>query len=172
MTQLYLLRHAHAGDATKWKGDDAERPLTEKGIRQAERLGRFLSQVGFRPDTIVSSPKLRAFQTAEIVGRLVRTDVAIDERLASGAGISTVEQILAELDADRPMLVGHDPDFSMLVNALCDSHMTPMRKGALARIDVSHPVKAGAGTLRWLIPPDLLRTEESPSGRSSALEHG
>ena len=45
MIALHLLRHAHAGDATRWSGDDDVRPLSEKGIRQAERLGRLLSHV-------------------------------------------------------------------------------------------------------------------------------
>ena len=149
----------------KWKGDDADRPLTAKGVRQAERLGRLLSQVGFRPDIIVSSPKARAVQTAEVIGRLLRSDVTVDERLASGLGLGTLEQLLSELDADRPLLIGHDPDFSMAVAALCDSDGIPMRKGALARIDVDRPIRPGGGTLRWLVPPELLRGEDRHTGR-------
>ena len=60
MIELYFLRHAHAGDPEAWTGDDAARPLSDKGEKQAERLGAFLAGVGFKPDAIISSPKLRA----------------------------------------------------------------------------------------------------------------
>jgi len=56
----------------------------------------------------------------------------------------------------RPVLVGHDPGFSSLVALICGAPSIPMRKGAMARIDASRPVQPGGGTLRWLIPPDLL----------------
>ena len=66
--QVYLLRHADAGDPERWAGDDALRPLSEKGELQAERLGSFLAEIGFQPETIISSPKVRALRTAEVVG--------------------------------------------------------------------------------------------------------
>jgi phosphohistidine phosphatase len=157
MTELYLLRHAHAGDPHKWQGDDSERPLSDKGRRQSERLGRLLSQTGFVPGPIVSSPKLRARETAEIVARLLGTEATTDERLAGGLDLERLESVLGDLDAERPMLVGHDPDFSELVADLCGTDGVPLRKGALCRIDLERPLAAGRGVLRWLIPPDLLK---------------
>ena len=65
--RVHLLRHAHAGDAFAWSGADELRPLTRKGRRQSERLGAFLEAHAVRPDVIVSSPLVRAQQTAEIV---------------------------------------------------------------------------------------------------------
>ena len=65
--ELYLLRHAHAGDPADWDGPDDARPLSEKGERQADRLGRYLARLGFAPDAIITSPKVRAARTAEIV---------------------------------------------------------------------------------------------------------
>ena len=65
--QLYLLRHAHAGDPFKWSGPDDKRPLSEKGRLQSERLGIFLARARFQPDAIVSSPKIRAIETASLV---------------------------------------------------------------------------------------------------------
>lgn len=159
MTELYLLRHAHAGDPMKWRGDDDERPLSGKGQRQAERLGRMLAEVGFRPDVIVSSPRVRARQTADVVGRLLHTDVAVDMRLAQEIELGQLDDLLGELDADRPLLVGHDPDFSTIVASLCAAGAFPMKKGALARIDVTRPLRPGGGLLRWLVPPDLLRAD-------------
>ena len=58
---------------------------------------------------------------------------------------------------DRPCLVGHDPDFSELLGELIGLHAIPMRKGALARVDVAdRHVTPGHGQLRYLLPPDLL----------------
>ncbi len=82
VVELYLLRHADAGDPAKWDGPDAARPLSPKGEKQSERLGRFLAGIGFRPDAILSSPKLRASQTADIVAGQLGVPVTLDERLA------------------------------------------------------------------------------------------
>jgi phosphohistidine phosphatase len=154
---LHLIRHAHAGDPEAWDGPDAARPLSEKGRSQAERLGRYLADIGFSTDAIVTSPKLRALQTAEIVAAHLGIDVVEDQRLAGALDIDTVAAVLKDADTERPVLVGHDPDFSELVSTLCDAPNALMRKGALARIEIEGPLEPGAGTLRWLIPPDALR---------------
>ena len=60
---------------------------------------------------------------------------------------------------ERPILVGHDPDFSELVASLCGAAGVPMRKGAFARIDVDRPLRPARGDLRWLVPPDLLKPD-------------
>ncbi len=155
--QLHLLRHAHAGEPTNWTGSDDERPLSAKGEEQAERLGRFLAGVGFRPDVIVSSPKIRAARTAEIVARALDLEISLDERLGRPLDLVAIEAILFDLDEPmKPVLVGHDPDFSDLAASLTGSRTMTMRKGAFARIDVPRPLQPAAGTLRWLISPDLL----------------
>lgn len=157
---LHLLRHAHAGDWSTWEGVDAARPLTDKGRSQSERLGRFLAGIAFRPDLLITSPKVRAVETAEVVARLLDASVAVDDRLAGPLDLPTMEAILSSHgDPDRPVLVGHDPDFSDLVAALCGAAGIPMRKATLARIEVDRPLQLGTGTLRWLIPPDLLKPE-------------
>lgn len=157
---LHLLRHAHAGDWTEWTGPDATRPLTDKGRAQADRLGRFLKGRSFSTDAIITSPKLRAAQTAEIVADQLELPVLVDDRLAVAFDLVTVEGLLDDHGApERPVLVGHDPDFSELVAVLCGAAGVPMRKGAFARIEVERPLQPGTGTLRWLIPPDLLKPE-------------
>jgi phosphohistidine phosphatase len=155
--ELCLLRHAHAGDATRWAGDDELRPLTEKGRRQAERLARHLAAAGFAPDVVLTSPLVRARETAEIVAEILRAPLAVDMRLGEMVDLPTLERILADAgDPPRPILVGHDPDFSELVSELVGAPIA-MRKGTLARIDAERPLEPGAGDLRWLLPPDLLR---------------
>ncbi len=155
---LHLLRHAHAGDWSAWEGADATRPLTDKGRTQAERLGRYLAGIGFRPDLLITSPKARALETAELVGVSLEASVMVDDRLAGPLDLATLDAILdAHGSPDRPVLVGHDPAFSELVAVLCGAAGVPLRKGAFARIEVDRPLQAGTGTLRWLLPPDLLR---------------
>ena len=157
---LHLLRHAHAGDWSTWTGPDAERPLSDKGRAQSERLGRFLAGLGFRPDLLITSPKVRAVETAEIVARALDASLAVDDRLGEPLGLDTLEAILtAHGDPDRPVLVGHDPDLSELVAVLCGAAGVPMRKGSFARIEVQRPFEPGTGDLRWLVPPDLLKPE-------------
>src|SRR5687768_593915 len=91
---LHLLRHADAGDPEAWQGDDAARPLSEKGVGQAEALGRHLKRVGFETDAILSSPKLRALQTAQIVGKALGVKPTVDERLAGSLDPRTVAVLL------------------------------------------------------------------------------
>jgi len=157
---LHLLRHAHAGDPEAWDGPDAARPLSEKGVAQAERLGSFLADIAFKADAVITSPKLRAAQTAEIVAGHLGIVVHEHDRLAGSLDLDTLEALLSRAEnPDRPVLVGHDPDFSELLALLCDAENVPMRKGALAKIEVDRPLRAGGGTLRWLIPPDALRPD-------------
>jgi phosphohistidine phosphatase len=155
--QLHFLRHADAGDPEAWQGDDASRPLSEKGELQAERLGSFLAEVGFQPDAIISSPKVRARRTAEVVGAAIGVGVRLDDRLAGGFDPAAVDAILADAgDPRRAVLVGHDPDFSQVLGWLVNANGLTMKKGAFARVDVKGAVADGRGTLRWLVPPDLL----------------
>ncbi len=153
---LHLLRHAHAGDSTTWEGPDEQRPLTKRGRHQAERLGRFLLKNEIRPDGIWSSPKVRALQTAEIVAEALDLPVRVDLRLGDGYDLAELETIALDAGVAAPMLVGHDPDLSFALAGLCRGDGLTMRKGALATIDVRLPFRPGAGTLRWLVPPDLL----------------
>ncbi len=157
--RVHLLRHAHAGDASEWMGDDDRRPLTTKGRQQSQRLGAFLAAQGVRPDVIVSSPKTRAQQTAEIVASKLGMSVKLDRRLADGFGKQELWALLDETGAREPMFVGHDPDFSSLLTYLLDAAGVSMKKGALASIDLHTKLGDGEGDLRWLIPPELLATE-------------
>lgn len=157
--ELLLLRHAHAGDPMAWDGDDAERPLSARGRKQAKRLARFLEEVGLRADVVITSPKLRARQTAEPVAKSLGLKLRVDDRLAGGLDLDGIDGLLAEAgDPDRPILVGHDPDFTDIASELVGVEV-PIAKGAAVRIDGPRPLVPGSGTLRWLVPPDLLRPE-------------
>ena len=154
MTELYLLRHADAGNPDRWVGDDGERPLSGKGLRQARRLAALLKSLDWRPDAIVTSPKRRAAETAEAVAKELGVPARVDGRLASAFGRPELaELIAAENGADRLLLVGHDPDFSDLASELVGAAIA-LRKGSLIRIDLDD--EGTAGVVRWLLPPDVV----------------
>jgi phosphohistidine phosphatase len=154
---LHLLRHADAGDPEAWTGPDAARPLSDKGRKQSKRLGEHLSAIGFEADAFISSPKIRAAQTAEIAAQPLGAKVSLDDRLAGGLEIDALDAVLADAgDPGRVVIVGHDPEFSELLSELVGTGLE-MKKGAFARVEIERPLRAGAGTLRWLLPPDSLK---------------
>ncbi len=154
---LHLLRHADAGDPEAWEGPDAARPISDKGRKQSKRLGEHLARIGWQADVFITSPKLRAAETAELVAAHVKAKVSVDARLAGPFEIDDLEAMLRDAgDPERAVFVGHDPDFSDALSGMCGSRLT-MRKGALARVEIERPLRSGAGELRWLIPPDALK---------------
>jgi phosphohistidine phosphatase len=155
-TDLYLLRHAHAGNPDAWTGDDSERPLSAKGRGQAERLARFLASIGLKLDSIVTSPKVRARQTAEPVAAALGVHYITDPRLAGPLDEAVLEAILKDVGGEHVMLVGHDPDFSDVAASLTGAPNLPLKKGALARFEATRPLKPSGALLRSLVPPDLL----------------
>jgi phosphohistidine phosphatase len=154
--ELCLIRHADAGDSETWRGDDAQRPLSDKGRRQASALGRFLSRRGYKPDAILSSPKMRSRQTAELVAAALATAVQLDERLVGTPDLGTLSKIVEDVGRRRIVLVGHDPEFSELAAELIGAQSFSLKKGTLVRIDVVLPLQPGTGVLRWMLPADLV----------------
>lgn len=122
---LWLLRHAEAEDGLP----DDERPLTERGAMQADAAGRALAVLGIHLDTCLSSPKLRAVQTAERACEPLGVPVTIEPAL-SGEPFD-VRELTAGLG--DVLLVGHDPSFSLLLHDLTGSQ-SRMKKGGLAGI--------------------------------------
>jgi phosphohistidine phosphatase len=124
---IWLLRHAEAADGTP----DAERPLTEKGEEQARVAGAALAALGVSLDACLTSPKLRAVETARIVcEQLDALEVRLDERLAGGP--FDPHELAAE-EGDHVLLVGHDPDFSMAVHRMTGAQVR-MKKGGVAGV--------------------------------------
>ena len=158
MTELHLLRHAHAGNPARWTGDDAARPLSDKGRRQCRRLGALLSTLDDAPDLFITSPRVRALQTAELVAEAIGAPVVVDERLTGMLDVDTVAAIVSSAPAaERPCLVGHDPAFSEVMADLLGVVHLPMRKGAIARVTVEGPpYLPGTAVLRYLLPPDVV----------------
>lgn len=154
--RIHLVRHAHAGDPLRWDGPDATRPLSRKGRGQVERLGAFLAAAGVRPDRIISSPKVRSRETAELLGRSLGLEPVLDERLAEDCDLDQLRSIVGAAGSADVMIVGHDPYLSELLSELIGAQDQVMRKGAIATIAIERSLARGTGTLRWLVPPELL----------------
>lgn len=155
---LYFLRHGLAGLREEWHDDDSRRPLTKKGIKNMERQGKTIARLALRLDKIITSPLTRAVQTADIVARELNMDKQLkqDKRLAPGFGGDNLQQVLADHpDATNLMLVGHEPDFSLTISALTGGSNVILKKGGLARVDISasNPMR---GDLLWLLPPKIM----------------
>ena len=156
---IYFLRHGQAGNRIDWKGDDDERPLTKKGKESMHREAETIVQLDLRLDAIFTSPLVRAYQTAEIVGErlLMGDNLFRDERLSPGFGIEELVQILQEHEeASAIMMVGHEPDFSETISALIGDGRVVCKKGGLARVDLLPDSPDPSGELVWLIPPKVL----------------
>jgi len=154
---LYLLRHA---EAEPHRADDFSRRLTEKGEKQARAVGDFLAERGIKPELILSSPVLRAKETAAVVAKELKV-VAPTEVTWLACGMNP-ERGLAELAGyaklDSVMIVGHEPDFSILVAHLLDlgsSASVNISKASLTAIELSRPV-SGSGVLKFLLPVKLI----------------
>ena len=156
MIALHLLRHADAGNPLEWTGPDDLRPISPKGRRQAERLGRHLAALGCDVDLIITSPRLRAVETARRVAAHLRVPMVEDARLAGPLDPGVLEAILDDAGHPQgPMLVGHDRDFSALLSVLSGVNGS-LSKGSLARLDLDEPVEAGTARLVFLLPPRML----------------
>lgn len=154
---LYLLRHGLAGRRTQWKGDDSQRPLTPYGEKRMAREARSIRNLNLGLGLILTSPLLRACQTAEIVAEALglEEEVVIDDRLAPGLNAERLAALMRDHQAESMLLVGHEPDLSQTVAALIGGGQILFRKGALACIDLPEPASL-KGKLEWLIPPKVL----------------
>ena len=159
--ELYLIRHGLAAEAGEAWPDDTKRPLTHKGIGRLRQQGAGLDALGVSWDQILTSPLVRARQTAEALaeGLGAAPPIASTDALAPGG---TTAQVLEELGKHprrrRIALVGHEPNIGELAARLLGLR-TPVgfKKGAVCRIDVETLPPTRAGRLVWFATPKMLR---------------
>jgi phosphohistidine phosphatase len=158
--ELYFLRHGIAADVGPAGTGDAGRPLTNEGIAKMQAQARGMRRLGLRLDALLSSPLVRARETAAIVARELGLELQLAGELAPGCDMTLLFALLGEhRAAERVMLVGHEPDFSSLIGALTGGSQILMKKGGLGRVDIEQ-LEPGSGTLVWLLPPRVLRKAE------------
>ena len=138
---IWLLRHGEAADGTP----DADRPLTERGEAQARAAGAALAAIGVSLDACLTSPKVRAADTARLACEFLNVDPQEDAALGGGP-FDPPEVALGH--GEEVLLVGHDPDFSMAVHTATGAQVR-MKKGGLAGVE--------RGELKVMLRPAELR---------------
>lgn len=158
-----LIRHADALPIDEATGmTDADRPLTDKGLSQCEALATMLKRGGVDLGTIITSPSLRARQTAE--GLLKhwtepKPTLEVCDYLAPGSKEKKLSRFLRTLESDTVTLVGHMPDLAVYTAWLIGSKKAQigLAKAGVAFLESDTGPQKGAGTLLWLLTPQWYR---------------
>ncbi len=163
--RLYLMRHAIAVDhGTPGYAQDRLRPLTEEGRTQARKVAAGLKRLKIEPDLIVTSPYVRAVQTAQEVARILQFKEPVQECDALRAEVYPAEtsRALNRFSGyEQLLLIGHEPHMSSwlaeLVAAPSGLHCV-FKKAGVARVDLTDvPPPRGSGILKWLMTPKQLQ---------------
>jgi phosphohistidine phosphatase len=161
--KLYIVRHGIAIDREDPKcPPDPERYLTEEGMEKTKQVARGVAALGAVVDLLLSSPYVRAMQTAEIFAsaleyskqKIRRTDL-----LLPGAEISMLFRELAkDKHSSTVFLFGHAPHLDEVIATAVGSkhHLTSLKKAGVALIEMKR-VSPPSGQILWMAPPKLLR---------------
>jgi len=157
---LYLVRHAIAAERGDQYPDDSKRPLTGEGMSRFRKAARGLVEMGVEVDLILTSPFVRARQTADILSEQLRGRPPVVEThtLVPGAAHADLVAELAN-HAKRSALaiVGHEPGIGTTAARLVGARGTfEFKKGAVCRVDVGGLPPAGPGRLVWFASPKML----------------
>ena len=159
--ELYFIRHGLAEERGDAWPDDSKRPLTDEGMSRIRKAARGLARIGVTIEVVLTSPLVRARQTAEqlAAGLDPRPSMVNVDSLAPDGSYAAV---IADLEKHgrkcRIALVGHEPMIGELAARFIGSrHPIEFRKGAVCRIDLEDLPPAGPGELRWYLTPKILR---------------
>ncbi|HKT10294.1 MAG TPA: phosphohistidine phosphatase SixA [Terriglobia bacterium] len=161
--QLYVMRHGIAvarGDPGF--PDDAKRPLTPEGKKKLKAVARGLFRLGLCVDSIISSPLVRASETAAIVSEVLAPGVKVEssEFLRPGGSLQALLTSLAKRGDHRSVLIiGHEPDLSDSVAKLIGNAQAnfQFKKGGCCRIDFDKFPPRPPGKLIWWLTPRVMR---------------
>jgi phosphohistidine phosphatase len=159
--ELYILRHAIAVErGTAGFERDSERPLTPKGEKKMLAAAKGMLTLGLEFDLILTSPFVRARQTAELVAAVSDRESVLEicaALAADGDPADVVEELRRRTDLpDRVLLVGHEPMLSGLISTLLcgdDGLSITMKKGGLCCLHVTTLTHGRCATLEWLLAP-------------------
>ena len=156
--RLYFVRHATASSKASWRQDDGLRPLTRAGRQRFSVAASSLVSAGaLHPDLIITSPLIRADQTARILAKTLGRAVPVvtDERLGHEFDLAALQAILAEHQGTRSIaIVGHNPSFARVLCEVIGDASVDVRKGSVALVELA-ALKPPAGRLMWLAPPTI-----------------
>ncbi|HTY37606.1 MAG TPA: phosphohistidine phosphatase SixA [Bacteroidota bacterium] len=150
---IYLLRHGDALDGARY--DDAGRPLSQFGLRQASAVGSFLASNKSEISLAFCSPLVRARQTTEAVVRaLGELPTRISDALHSSSDPKEILDELKTCGSNTVLLVGHEPHLSRTISLLLwgdGRSRVSMRTCSLACVSTPDPPEKGSGVLQWLV---------------------
>lgn len=159
---LFLLRHGEAGSRTPISGKDAERALTVAGRKELEEIAASITTMGIKFDKIATSPLKRAYETAAIVAKILKSLDHMeewDELKPEGDRFDLYRRLSKMRDADI-LLVGHEPYFSTMIGEIVSgnsgSHIS-LKKAGLAKLRINSLIPRPSGELRWLLTPKQIR---------------
>jgi phosphohistidine phosphatase len=157
--EIYLLRHAIAEERSA-SGRDADRQLTEEGRQKLRKVMKRAAGAGVEPSLILSSPLIRAVQTAEIAAEVLKYAgriVKVDSLTPDSSPREVWEEIRTRKDEPAILLTGHEPLYSATTAYLLGStrSMVDFRKAGLVRIDVQGFGASPGGILQWMLTPKL-----------------
>ena len=158
---LYILRHGIAVEpGTPGYETDADRPLTPEGERKLRQIADAMRALELSFDLILSSPYLRARQTAEIVAATLgaRKRLELSAALTPSGSIKKLVELLKrrEPSPESVLLVGHEPYLSELISLLLsgkESFAVVMKKGGLCKLTTESLKPGRCATLQWLLTP-------------------
>ncbi len=160
--EIYILRHGIAVErGTPGYKKDGERPLTEEGIEKMRQAAEAMLAMELNFDLILSSPYVRAAQTAEIVARELDEEVTFTDFLLPDANPL---ELIREINDNKPhslLLVGHEPDLSRLISLLISGGSEAaieLKKGGLSKLTAEKLSFGQCATLQWLLTPKQLRS--------------
>ncbi len=158
--KLYFFRHGKAeGHGLK---DDSERALTAIGVRETQQAGQVLASLGVVPTRLLCSPRVRAKQTADILGSALGQTAVITDLLNFNFNLSALAELLAGLGKEDDVLfVGHEPSLSAIVTSLTGATIE-MKRGGCALVNLDQ-LRALKGTLNWLVTPRIFNVFEHES---------
>jgi phosphohistidine phosphatase len=155
------VRHGLAEERGDAWPDDTKRPLTDEGISRMRKAARGLARLGVSVEVVLTSPLVRARQTAEILAGALDPRpslVNVDSLAPDGAYASVVADLEKHARKTRLALVGHEPMIGEFAARILGSrHPIEFKKGAVCRIDIDDLPPAGPGDLRWMLTPKILR---------------
>ncbi len=154
--KIYFLRHGVAVEPDDWKGSDYDRPLTSDGRERMAQEAKAIGKLNLKLDAILTSPLVRAKETAAIVADALKMVSKEDGRLGGDFDISALEEILQGCsDLKALMLVGHEPSMSSVIGRLIGVARIDLKKGGLACVELPD-ASTMTGELHSLIPPKSL----------------
>ncbi|HKV03623.1 MAG TPA: histidine phosphatase family protein [Candidatus Acidoferrales bacterium] len=158
---LYLIRHGIAMERSDPKcPSEAERPLTARGVQKTRSAALGLRALGAKPDALISSPYVRAAQTAEIFAEalgLSPEKIRLSEALKPAANPAELLKEIARLKANEIACFGHAPHLDLMIAQLAGARgaFTELKKAGAACFE--HAPAQGRWELRWILTPKVLR---------------